>query len=114
MRSNIGDKERLGHILDFINEIEMAVEGMSKNDFLNHHVVRIAVVKWMEIIGEAANFITEETKAKAKELPWSQIIAFRHVAVHEYFGVEYEIVWKILEDDLQVLKNEIERLFKEF
>jgi uncharacterized protein with HEPN domain len=114
MRSSIGDKERLAHILDSINEIEQAAAGMSKEEFLNNHVVRIAVVKWLEIIGEAANYITLETKSKANDLPWHQIIAFRNVAVHEYFGVEYEVVWKILETDLQQLKTEIERLYKDF
>ncbi len=114
MRGKIGDKERLAHILDSIAEIEAAVKDLTKEEFLLNHVVRIAVVKWFEIIGEAANYITNETKAKSFDIPWNQIIGFRHVAVHEYFGVEFELVWKILQDDLEPLKKEIENLYKDF
>ncbi len=114
MRGKIGDKERLAHILDSISEIESAVNGLTKEEFLLNHVVRIAVVKWFEIIGEAANYISDETKVKSTAIPWKQIIAFRHVAVHEYFGVEFELVWKILQDDMNELKTEIENLYKDF
>ncbi len=114
MRNKIGDKERLGHILDSIQEIEMATKDFLKNEFLENHVVRIAVVKWLEIIGEAANIISLETKEKSTAVPWNEVIGFRHVAVHEYFGVEFELVWKILQDDLAGLKKEIEILYKEF
>lgn len=114
MRSKIGDKERLGHILDSIEEIESAVEGFGKDTFLANHVVRIAVVKWLEIIGEAANYISLEVKSNKPLLPWDEIIGFRHVAVHEYFGVEFELVWKIIKDDLPLLKKDIEQLYNEF
>lgn len=114
MRNKFGDKERLGHILDSILEIESAVEGFEKDAFLANHVVRIAVVKWLEIIGEAANYISIDVKSNKPLLPWAQIIGFRHVAVHEYFGVEFELVWKIVKDDLPLLKKEIEHLYKEF
>ena len=114
MRSKIGDKERLGHILDSIQEIELATKDLLKGEFLENHIIRIAVVKWLEIIGEAANFVTTETKEKSINVPWNEVIGFRHVAVHEYFGVEFELVWKILQDDLNDLKKEIEILYKEF
>ena len=114
MRGEIGDKERLGHILDCIREIADATNGVTKEAFEENHVLRIAVVKWVEIIGEAANNITEITKGKTTDIPWKKIIGFRHYAVHEYFGIDFMIVWKLLTDDLPDLEKAVLKLLNEF
>ena len=61
----------------------------------------------MEIIGEASNHITDETKSKFSEIEWSQIIGMRNVFVHEYFGVDPILVWDIIINDLPDLKAKI-------
>ncbi len=63
MRDKIGDDARICHIIEYINEIETAINGVNYEAFCDNHVLRIAVVKWLEIIGEAANNITDETRS---------------------------------------------------
>ena len=72
MRGEIGDKERLCHIIDCIQEISDAIRNISKEDFINNHILRIAVVKWLEIIGEASNNITVVTKERAAHIKWGE------------------------------------------
>jgi len=64
----------------------------------------------MEIIGEAGNHISEETKAKFLSVEWSQITGMRNVFVHEYFGVDSSLVWEIIKNDIPDLKVKIIRI----
>lgn len=114
MRNSLGDKARLLHINDCIEEIKAAVTNKSYDEFINDHVLRIAVVKWLEIIGEAANHVTNETKMKAESLEWNNIIGMRNFVIHEYFGINYDIIWRTINDKLDDLKITIERLLKDF
>ena len=70
MRGKIGDKERLGHILDAITEIEAYTANIELKDFLANSMMRFASIKQIEINGEAANYITPETKALFTEIQW--------------------------------------------
>lgn len=114
MRSKIGDKERLNHILDCISEIETAVKGVDATRFINNHVLRIAVVKWLEIIGEAANYISDELKDRHPDIEWKKITGLRNIVVHEYFGINYDIIWSIVEVELGKLKTTVLSLLKKF
>ena len=71
-------------------------------------MMRFACVKQIEIIGEAANFISSETKALFSDLEWKQIIGMRHILVHKYFGMDFELVWQVIIKDLPELKQKIE------
>jgi uncharacterized protein with HEPN domain len=112
MKGKIADRERLGHILDCISEIQAATINVSEEDFTANHVLRMAVVKWMEIIGEAVNMISVEAKAKSDNVPWNKIVSFRHFVVHEYFGIDFTLVWAIVKQELELLKTEVEILYK--
>jgi uncharacterized protein with HEPN domain len=68
------------------------------------------VVKWLEIIGEAANHITEETKNKNSDVDWQRIVALRNLVVHEYFRVDYRIIWDIATNMLKQLKTSIDKI----
>lgn len=68
MKSKIGDKQRIAHILDAIKEIELYTSGVDLPSFLSNSMMRFASVKQIEIIGEAANYITEETKLRFTEV----------------------------------------------
>jgi len=68
-------------------------------------MMRFACVKQIEIIGEAANYITPETKALFTDLEWKQIIGMRHILVHEYFGVDFDLIWQVIINDLPILKQ---------
>jgi uncharacterized protein with HEPN domain len=113
MRGRIGDKARLQHIIESANEIQLAIQGETEASFVENHVLRIAVVKWIEIIGEAANHISEETR-NAVTVEWSEIIGLRHIVVHEYFGINYDAIWNIAKNEVPVLAHTVENLIKQF
>lgn len=107
MKGNIGDKQRLLHILDAIVEIEDYTQNVSFETFSSNSMMRFASIKQLEIIGEAANYLTEETKTKFSDVEWQQIIGMRHILVHEYFGVDNNLIWQVIADDLPVLKEKV-------
>ncbi len=107
MKSKLGDKIRLQHILDAIKEIENYLTNQEFDEFMSNSMMRFACIKQMEIIGEASNHITEETKITFSDLEWRQIIGMRNVFVHEYFGVDERLVWEIIKNDIPVLKKKI-------
>jgi len=113
MRDKLGDKARLGHILESIEEIENAVKEVAYDDFLNNHVLRIAVVKWIEIIGEASVSISSELKNKYTEIDWPAIKGMRNIAVHEYFGIKYDLIWEVVTEHIPILKRLILAILKE-
>jgi uncharacterized protein with HEPN domain len=104
MRGKFGDKERLKHILDAIEEIEAYTANTDLKDFLANSMMRFASIKQIEIIGEAANYLTPETKALFTDIEWNQIIGMRHILIHEYFGVDDNLVWQVIRDDIPKLK----------
>jgi uncharacterized protein with HEPN domain len=111
MRGKIGDKERLGHILDAITEIENYTTNVALKDFLANSMMRFASIKQIEIIGEAANYVTPETKQLFSEVEWKQIIGMRHILIHEYFGVDANLVWQVIMDDIPTLKDAIGKIY---
>lgn len=110
MKGKIGDAARLNHITDCIGEIENALTGLTFEAFSENHIVRIAVVKWLEIIGEAANHITDETKNQYPEIEWQKMIGLRNIVVHEYFRIDYNIIWDASVYFLNQLKKELETI----
>jgi uncharacterized protein with HEPN domain len=107
MRNKLGDKERIQHILDAIVEIETYIHEATKEQFLHNSMMRFASIKQIEIIGEAANQVTNETKDKFSEIEWKQIIGLRNILVHEYFGVDNSLIWQIVITDIPKLKERI-------
>jgi len=107
MRGRLGDKVRLQHILDAILEVENYLIENDFKKFMENSMMRFACIKQLEIIGEAGNYISEETKTKFSGVEWSQIVGMRNVFVHEYFGVDPNLVWEIIKNDLPDLKIKI-------
>ncbi len=110
MKGSIADPQRLLHILECINEIEQYTANVSMEEFLSNSMMRFASVKQIEIIGEAANYITGETKARFTNIQWKQIIGLRHILVHEYFGIDSQLIWQIIVRDLPILKHAVQEL----
>ena len=104
MKGVMTDKLRVQHILDAITETEKYLTGVSNEDFLSNSEKRFATVKQIEIIGEACNNITGSLKQAHPEIEWSPIRGFRNISIHEYFGVNFHIVWEIATNDLPKLK----------
>ncbi len=107
MRSESGDKVRLQHILDAIDEIEQYLSDASFPAFIENSMMRFACIKQMEIIGEASNHISEALKSKFTDIAWAQIVGMRNVFAHEYFGIDSTLVWEIIKNDIPELKSKI-------
>ncbi len=107
MRGKLGDKVRLIHIQEAIFEIDTYLLNADFTEFLSNSMMRFACIKQLEIIGEASNHISEEIRLKFSEIEWSQMIGMRNIFVHEYFGVDSNILWEIIKNDLPDLKEKI-------
>ncbi len=99
------DKLYLNDILESSTAILSYVKNMSFEDFSKDRKTYQAVIREFEIIGEAIGNLSEEYKNKHKNVPWQDIKDFRNILIHEYFGVDLEIVWKVIEEDLPVLTS---------
>jgi uncharacterized protein with HEPN domain len=106
------DTVYLLHILDAIASVEEYTRGMSENEFLGNSMAHDAVVRQIEIIGEAARNVSDEFQEKHPNLPWMKMIGIRNKIIHEYFNVNYAIVWDTIKDDLPTLKKNIKKIVK--
>jgi uncharacterized protein with HEPN domain len=74
---------------------------------------RVGGVRHLQIIGEAARALPDEIRNSIPEIPWSKIIGMRHVLVHNYFGIDTELAWKVVESELDPLRSAIESFLKQ-
>jgi uncharacterized protein with HEPN domain len=98
----------ISHILSAISDINELTSGLSLDNFLENKAVKLAVVKSLEVIGEASKNISEDFKIKHNKIPWKDIIRMRDKTIHRYFGISYELVWKVVKSDIP----QIERYLK--
>lgn len=94
----------LKDIVDAIAKIENYIKGLSFEEFSENSMVVDAVVRNFEIIGEASKNIPEDLKSQTPDIPWKEMAGMRDKVIHEYFGVDLEIVWKTAKDRLPQLK----------
>ena len=100
----------LRHIQDSIEKIESYVSGIDHDEFLENSMVQDAVIRQLEIIGEASKRVSESERAKEPDIPWNSIAGMRDKLIHNYFGVDLATVWKTVEEDLNSLKQAIQRM----
>jgi len=97
------DQHRVRHILDAAREAQSFVLGKSRDDLDGNRILSLALVRCIEIIGEAAANITEDGRAEYPAIPWRQVIAMRNRLIHAYFDVDLDRVWDTVTDDLPPL-----------
>jgi uncharacterized protein with HEPN domain len=100
----------IGHILDSIKAIEGFIQGVAEQEFYDNREKHDAVVRNLEIIGEAAKNIDEEFRSKYPDIPWRLMAGMRDNLIHEYFGVDKKEVWKTATSDVPMLKKQLENL----
>ena len=97
-------------ILDAIEKVEVFVAGMSREKFLEDDKTAFAVVRALEIIGEASKRIPPSVRARARDIPWKSITGMRDKLIHEYTGVNLHVVWRTATEDLPALKVSLKTL----
>jgi len=101
-----------GYLEDILREARLALEfiaGISEADFERDLKTQHAVVRCLEIIGEAANNISAETRAEISTIPWTDVVAQRHIAIHHYRKLDVHRIWATVKDDLPKLIENLQR-----
>jgi uncharacterized protein with HEPN domain len=104
----------LRDILDAITAIQRYTDGMNFEQFSADSKTRDAVLRNIQVIGEAAKRVPQALKDKLPEVQWQRIVRSRHIVVHDYFGVDYEIIWRIVEAHLPPLFDAISKILSEY
>jgi uncharacterized protein with HEPN domain len=104
----------LEDILDAVMKIEKFISGQSYDDFAHDEKSQFAVIRAFEIIGEASKKIPAHVKKKYSNVPWRVMAGMRDKLVHEYFGVDIDVVWKTATEDIKELKPIIHGIIKDF
>jgi uncharacterized protein with HEPN domain len=106
------DRERLLDIAEAIENIKRYLS-RGKIAFEADEMFQVWVVRNLQIIGEAANRITEETQSQYPSIPWKKIIGMRHILVHGYFEIDLEIVWSVIQNDLPNLEVQVKKTLEQ-
>ena len=104
------DRVYLEHILEAIFKIENFTHKISRFDFDGNVMIQDAVIRNIEIIGEATKKISKSFRQSHQEIPWSEMAGMRDKLIHDYLDVEIEVVWKTIEVDITLLKEMISKL----
>jgi len=100
-------------MLECIEKIEKYSAGMSLSGFIEDEKTLDAVIKNIIIISEAARLIPEEDRKKYPKIEYREIIGMRNILVHNYLGTDYEEVWKTVQEEVPVLKKQVQKILKE-
>jgi uncharacterized protein with HEPN domain len=106
-------QDYLNDILESITDIEDFTKGMTFEVFSKDRKTIKAVVRSLEVIGEAANKIPNNIQENYPEIPWTEIVGMRNRLIHEYFGVDIDIVWETIKEDLDPLKAVVKKMLSD-
>ncbi len=107
------DKAYIQHIYDTICDLEDFMEGITIDEFLENKEKQYAVLRALEIIGEAAKNLSPELKTAYPDVHWKKVAGMRDKLIHEYFGVKLELVWETVQVGIPELKAKISDILKE-
>jgi uncharacterized protein with HEPN domain len=103
----------LNDIYNAIVQIELFRKDLSFNDFINDDKTSNAIIRKLEIIGEAVKHIPQNIRMNYDDIPWKEMAGMRDKLIHFYFGIDYDLVWKVIDQDLMEIKPKILKILKE-
>ena len=103
------DRIRLAHMLEHAKEAIHLVEGRNREDLDTERVLSLALVRLLEIVGEAANRVPVPERGRYPGIPWPQIVGLRNRLIHGYDNVDFDILWQVVTQDLPPLIAELEK-----
>ena len=106
-------RDYLQDILDAINDIEDFTKNLTYMQFIKDRKTLNAVVRSIEVIGEASKQLPDALKAKYDKLPWKEITGMRNKLIHAYFGMDTETIWQTIKENIPLLKLTIQKMLKD-
>jgi uncharacterized protein with HEPN domain len=107
------DEVRLQHMLDAAVEIRQYVQSSTREDLNRDRKLVHSLVRLLEIIGEAANQVSEELRDNVTEIPWPVLVSMRNRLIHAYFSINLDVVWSTSTEDIPLLITELKKLLGE-
>lgn len=104
------DAVLVAHILDAIRQIDECTQGVSESEFFRNREKQDAVVRQLEIIGEASRKLSEAFTTQHSGIPWRAIVGMRHRMVHDYLNVDLSVVWETVQKDLPALRKRLQHI----
>jgi uncharacterized protein with HEPN domain len=98
--------------LDTISDVKRFMKGVTEDEFLKNKEKQYAVLRALEIIGEATKNLSREMRREHSEIDWGEIAGMRDKLIHEYFGVKLELVWTTVKSNLPELEKQIRQILK--
>ena len=108
--SKIDDLTRLRHMIDASKEAVVFLTGKSKAELLRDRLLSLALVRLLEIVGEAASRVSRKKQEALPQIHWKQITGMRNRIAHAYFGIDLDVVWQTVMEDLPLLIIELEKI----
>jgi uncharacterized protein with HEPN domain len=104
------DRIRILHMVDAAESVEQFATGKKREDLDTDRMLLFAIVRAIEVIGEAASKVTDETKATSPGIPWISIIGMRNRLIHGYFDIDSDVVWKTVTEEIPELHRSLKLL----
>jgi uncharacterized protein with HEPN domain len=106
------DQAGLRDVIEAIDNIERySIVGKAR--FLEDELIRTYIIHYLQVLGEAGAKLSADLRGRHPEVPWPKILGMRHVLVHDYFRINYDIVWDVVEAELPALKSQLVPIIKE-
>ena len=103
------DRERLLDIQEAISNIQKYAQ-RGREEFEKQELIQTWIIHHLLILGEAAAALSDSFREEHHDIAWSKIIGMRNVLVHQYFGIDFDVIWSVVEDDLPELQRYIEQI----
>ena len=100
----------IDHIINCIKKIRKFIKGIDKKEFAKNELIQDAIIRNFEVIGEASKKISPDFKKVYYDIPWKEISGMRDKLIHDYLGIDIEVIWKTIEHDLPILQKELKKI----